>query len=344
MDDVARLQPKDRSDLFRAAAEKRGVTINIIEKDFWVCWVLRRLYTLKQPHHRIHFKGGTSLSKVFGVINRMSEDIDLVVDRGDLGFAQANDPIDPGLSNKVRQRIIREIKVCTQKFVAVELRPALDSTFAQALGSTAGSATWSTALADDDPDDQTILFRFPTIEHPSQYVRPTVRLELGARGNARPSVSGNVRPYAADMLPDQFSTPDTKIPSVVAAQRTFWEKATILHMLHHQPADKPMTPRMARHYYDTFRLAEHQLGREALNDTDLLAEVVEHKQRFFPCAWARYDLAMPGALCLAPAKHRFSILRQDYAVMAEEMMFDEVPEFDVMIEGLKQIESEINRK
>ncbi len=342
MDQVARLEPQDRSDLFRAAAESRGVTVGIIEKDFWVCWVLRRMYTLMQLPAQIHFKGGTSLSKVFGVIERMSEDVDLVIDRTGLGFTGTKDPATSDLSNKARQRLVEEIKISARDFARDELRPALVHACAEALGDAASSTSWETTLAEDAPDDQTILFRYPTIEQPPKYLRAMVRLELGARGNPWPSVKGTIRPYAADPFPDQFDKPDTELPLVVSAQRTFWDKATILHRLHHQPEDKRLAPRMARHYYDLFRLAQHDLGRKALADTGLLAEVVEHTSLFFPRAWANYDLAKPGSLRLTPPDHLLGKLREDYNEMATEMMFGDVPEFDSVIEGLKEIETSVN--
>ena len=342
MDQVARLEPQDRSDLFRAAAESRGLTAGIIEKDFWVCWMLRRIYTLTQLPAQIHFKGGTSLAKVFGVIERMSEDVDLVIDRTDLGFTDAKNPATPGLSNKARQRLVEEIKTSARDFVRDELRPALDPACAEALGVAASSTTWETTFADDDADDQTILFRYPTIEQPPKYLRAVVRLELGARGNPWPSVKGSIRPYAADLFPDQFDKPDTELPLVVSAERTFWDKATILHRLHHHPKNKRLGPRMARHYYDLFRLAQHDLGRKALADTNLLAEVVEHTSLFFPRVWARYDLAKPGSLRLTPPDYLLGQLRDDYNEMASEMMFGGVPEFDSVIEGLKVIETSVN--
>ena len=231
VDQVARFEPQDHSDLFRAAAEQRELTVGIIEKDFWICWVLRRIYTLTQPPAQIYFKGGTSLSKVFRVIERMSEDVDLVIDRNDLGFTGLKDPATPGLSNKARQRLVDEIKTTARDFVRDELKPALDQAFSAALGVVASSTTWETVLAEDDPDDQTILFQYPTIEPPSEYLRAMVRLELGARGDPWPSVKGTIRPYAADLFPGQFAEPDTELSLVVSAERTFWEKVTILHML-----------------------------------------------------------------------------------------------------------------
>jgi predicted nucleotidyltransferase component of viral defense system len=342
MDQIAQLPPEDRADLFRAASEKLRLTPASIEKDFWVCWVLRRLYVNTRVSARIHFKGGTSLSKVFHVIERMSEDVDLVIDRADLGFTDTNDPTSPGLSKNARQRIVEKIKTEAQAFIRDELQPAFARACAEALGVEASPKTWEVILADDDQDQQTILFSYPTISPPSTYLRDRVRLELGARGKPWPSLSGAIRPYAADPFPDQFDEPDTQLPRVVSAERTFWDKATILHRLHHQPEDKPPKRRMARHYYDLFQLTQHELGQKALANTDLLADVVEHTILFFPRPWAKFALAKPGSLRLTPSDHHLEHLRKDFNEMGAEMIFGDVPEFDAVITRLQEIESAIN--
>lgn len=222
------------------------------------------------------------------------------------------------------------------------LAPALATAFAESLGTASSDYTWRVSLCAEDPDGQTILFQYPTIEKTSSYVRPTVRLELGARGDPRPSVPGTVQPYAADVFPHLLPDGETKIPHVVAAQRTFWEKATILHTLYYWPEKKELPPRMARHYYDTLRLAQHELGRSALADPELLAAVVEHKAMFFASASARYDLATPGTLRLTPADHLRAALEEDSEQMAEEMIFDEVPGFSSVLDDLERIEQGIN--
>jgi len=342
MDEISQWQPQDRSDLFRVAGDSLGLTPGLIEKDFWVCWVLRRLYTNIEVSAQLHFKGGTSLSKVFGVIERMSEDVDLVIDRTDLGFTDTRDPMNPELSGKARQRIVDEIRSKAREFVRSELQHALRHACAEALGVAASPRTWELEIADDDADDQTILFRYPTIEQPSRYMRAVVRLELGARGDPWPSVSGPIRPYAADTLPAPFVAPDTELPRVVSAERTFWDKVTVLHRIHHQPEDKPLAPRMARHYYDVFRFAEHELGQKAILDVDLLAKVVEHTSLFFPRAWAKYELAKPGSLRLTPPAHFLDQLRGDYEEMASEMMFGGVPDFEAVIGRIAEIEFSVN--
>ena len=164
MDEIAKWVPRDRSDLFRAAAEALSITPSIVEKDFWVCWVLRRIYKNVEVSAQIHFKGGTSLSKVFNVIERMSEDVDLVIDRKGLGFTDENDPTIPGLSNKARQKIVDNIKSKSREFVQGEFRHAFYNACCESLGTDTSPDTWKIEIADDDVDDQTILFHYPTIE------------------------------------------------------------------------------------------------------------------------------------------------------------------------------------
>jgi hypothetical protein len=128
---------------------------------------------------------------------------------------------------------------------------------------------------------------------------------------------------------------------VLAAERTFWEKATILHAWHHAPADKVLRDRQSRHYYDLVRMYEHGIGREAMKNTDLLLKVAEHKSIFFASAAAKYAEARPGMLRLVPPDSRLGELRRDYQRM-QEMIFGPTPTFEHVVTVLGEIESAIN--
>ncbi len=151
------------------------------------------------------------------------------------------------------------------------------------------SVTWGLELDEDDPAGQTLLFRYPAetrsraADEPA-YIRPVVRLEIGARSDHWPVVEAMVTSYAADAFPGVFKEAGGKV-RVLAAERTFWEKATVLHMWHHAPAEKKFRDRQSRHYYDVVRLYEHELGKAAVKDTELLLKVARHKEVFFPAAW-----------------------------------------------------------
>jgi len=343
MDEVARLSEQDRADLFAVAAEQRGLSRAVIEKDFWVCWMLGRVFALTRPPAEILFKGGTSLSKAYGAIDRFSEDIDLVLDREGLGFAGERDPA-TAPSRKKRQRLIKDLMAASRNAVVRDILPALEDAVAAALGTAPSPDTWQFLLADDDAADQTILFIYPAAgssraDAPA-YIRAEVRLEFGARGDHWPTEKKSIRPYAAEEVPSSFVAPTVEV-QVLTAERTFWEKATILHMLAHQDPARPLGARQSRHYFDVYRLAGSEIGSRALADRALLSSVAEHKRVFFPAAWAMYENAAPGTLRLIPPRERLGELRDDYEQMGE-MIFAEPPGFETVIEALRVLESKIN--
>lgn len=343
MDEVARLSNQDRADLFAVAAEQRGLSQAVIEKDFWVCWMLRRVFSLSHPPAEILFKGGTSLSKAYGAIDRFSEDIDLVLDREGLGFTGERDPT-TAPSRKKRQQLIKDLMAASRDAVVQDILPGLESAVAAALETAPGPSTWQLLLADDDAADQTILFVYPDAS-PSRtempaYIRPEVRLEFGARGDHWPAEEKTIQPYAAEEVPSAFVAPTVEV-QVLTAERTFWEKATILHMLAHQDTAKPLGARQSRHYFDLYRLAGSDSGTRALANIGLLASVAEHKRVFFPAAWAKYEEAVPGTLRLVPPQERLGELRDDYEQMGE-MIFADPPAFEDVIESLAVLESRIN--
>jgi hypothetical protein len=342
MDDIARLPLTDRIDLFTAVARKRGLTPAIIEKDFWVCWTLKRLFTLPAPPAGLLFKGGTSLSKVFGIIERFSEDVDLSFDRAGLGFGGDSDPLN-ATSGKKRKHGLEALTETCQRVIREQLLPQLTESFSKALSETP-SAAWGLELAEDDPDSQTLLFRYPTEERERAdepaYIRPAVRMEIGARSDHWPAIDAVVASYAAEDFPNIFKEAGCEV-RVLAAERTFWEKATVLHMWHHAPADKNFRDRQSRHYYDVVRLYEHELGKAAIKDIELLLKVARHKEVFFPAAWAKYADAKPGTLRLVPPDARLPELEQDYRKM-QEMIFGEAPAFKHLLEVLGEIERQMN--
>jgi predicted nucleotidyltransferase component of viral defense system len=342
VDDVVRLPATDRADLFVATGTGRGLASEMIEKDFWVCWTLKRLFTLPDPPAGLLFKGGTSLSKVFGVIERFSEDVDLSFDRADLGFEGHNDVLETS-TRKGRKKKLDKLKKTCQQVIREQFLPQLKAAFTDALGESA-STTWGLELAEDDPDEQTLLFRYPTgiqSRGESSYIRPTVRMEIGARGEPWPAIDAPVSPYAAQDYPRAFKDPKCTV-RVLKAERTFWEKVTILHRWYHRP-DKSFADRQSRHYYDVVRLYEHELGRAAVKDVDLLLKVAEHKELFFPEPEARYAEAKPGTLRIVPPDTRLAELEKDYKKM-QEMIFGKPPEFEHLLTILRQIEQVINAK
>lgn len=339
MDLVAKSLPRERAQLFQTAEIRHHppIAAAIIEKDFWVCWSLHRLFDVLRFRPQLIFKGGTSLSKVFNVIERFSEDVDLSLSRRDLGFADDLDPEQAGISKKESQRRLEALVEQCRQIVRERLLPDLRRDF----GTILGSSGWSLELDAQDP--QTVIFSYPAsdLTGASKYIRPAVRLEMGARSDDWPTVDAEIKPYAAESFPEMFAAPMCRVHTL-DAERTFWEKATLLHAEFHRPADKPSRERLSRHYYDLFCLSRHEIGRRAIKRLDLLKRVVAHKSFFFAAAWANYGSAKPGTFCLVPSDAgRLESLRKDYDAM-QAMIFGESPKWNDIIEELRRLEDKIN--
>jgi hypothetical protein len=340
MDRFVRLSYDERRRYFVQTAERMGLGPQIIEKDFWVCWTLRKLFALPDIGSMLIFKGGTSLSKAYRLIERFSEDVDVSMDRTGLGFGDEDSNPESIISGKERRRRIDRLKeVCRHK-IDNELRPTMIKTIETALGDAQG---WSLTVDEDDPDRQTLLYAYPSSlpESTGAYIRPAVKIEMGARSDHWPSDQIHIASYVAEQFPAAFEMTNFVV-KVLAAERTFWEKATLLHAEYHRPADKEIPLRLSRHYYDTSRLLLSGIGEKSVGRPGLLQRVVEHKKIFFPSAWAHYDEAIPGNLRLAPHPGRVRQLEEDYDKM-REMFFSEQPVFAEVLQVLEEWETHFNQ-
>ena len=336
MNKIAQLRAPARADIFAETANRLALPEPLVEKDFWVCWMLGQLFSIEAFKGRLLFKGGTSLSKVFGAIKRFSEDIDLAVDYSMLGFTGASDPLLPELSRTKQTALLSKMLLECQNYIKGEFLDQLRQRCAMLLGS---EGSWTLTVDSQDPN--VVRFLYPSaVRHEIAYVAPQVILELGTHAEFIPRGDFTIRAFAAVEFPDLFEEAEVRVTSLLA-KRTFWEKATILHAEFHRPADKPIPGRYSRHYYDVAMRAHQPVKEEAFKDPALLAAVVRHKQTFYPCAWARYPRALPGTFQLAPAEGRMAALLQDYRDM-EMMIFGEPPTLAHILEVLAEVEHAAN--
>jgi hypothetical protein len=191
----------------------------------------------------------------------------------------------------------------------------------------------------DDSDPFVINILYPAA-FPDRYLRPELRLEIGPLAAWLPHEERMIGSYAAEAFPQVFARRECSV-RVIKAERTFWEKATILHHEAHRPEGNSQPSRYSRHYYDLARMAAAPVKDEALANLDLLRDVVEFKQRFYPRAWARYDLALPGGMRLVPGGHVLVAVESDYRAMTN-IIFGAVPEFGAIMATLRALEDEIN--
>ena len=339
MDSFIALPEAERRTYCEQAQAKLGLPPSGIEKDFWVCWVLRELIRLPDWGPRFSFKGGTSLSKGWKLIDRFSEDLDIVIDREFLGFGGEMSP-EAATGAKGIKRRLKELKATCQVRIHEDLKPRLDGRFRTALPT--GTA-WSLMPDESDPDRQTLLFGYPGVFTSSAtYLRPVVKIEMGARSDTEPSEQPVIQTYLAEAFPKLLKE-SSFVARTVAQERTFWEKATILHAEFHRPPEKAIPDRFSRHYCDFHELIRKGIGASATAKLDLLARVAQHKSLFFRSSWAKYDEAAKGTLHLAPPEHRLKALREDYARM-QQMFFGEPPDFDKIVALLKQWESDFNQQ
>lgn len=325
MDRVARLPAVERNALFSETAARMSTTPAVIEKDFWVTWVLGRLFQHSDLARLLMFKGGTSLSKVYHLIERFSEDIDLILDWRVLS---GDDPL-AARSRTSQERLNEAINEHAQAYIGRELLGHVTAALSEL------------CRCEIEPNDRYVInVRYPAA-FPDAYLRPEVRLEIGPLASWLPHEEQTIRCFAAEAFPRVFERAECSV-RVIKAERTFWEKATILHQESYRPAGNPQPPRYSRHYYDIAKMAESPAKDAALADLDLLANVVEFKDRFYPRGWARYDLAKPGSFRLVPEGHVLASVKADYRAMAN-MIFGVMPEINQIMKILKKLEDEINR-
>lgn len=331
MDRFLKLSDENRLATFNKAETEIGLSEDIIEKDFWVCWILKELFLLDEIKDHLTFKGGTSLSKVFKVINRFSEDIDVSVERTYLGFKDDKDPANA--TPKQAKKLIEELGVACQHFVSNELFNRLNDIIISKIGKT----NWKLEIDKNDNDGQTILFYYPKITTKvSEYIKPLVKIELGARSDHWPVGMQKISPYIAEVLPEALKNMDAEI-RVLNIERTFWEKATILHKYAHYPE------RQSRHYFDFYCLLNSDGKVKALSKIDLLDKVAAHKTLYFKSAWANYNSAKQGTLKLIPGDKVKSAMEVDYKAMSE-MFAGDIPEWKTIMSLIQEFEKEFNRK
>lgn len=326
------LPDEERRLYIEQAAVRRNVAPVVLEKDFWVCWLLGILFESEFASALV-FKGGTSLSKVFGVIDRFSEDIDLSLSPTFLNLPAA------GTSrNQANKWMIRAEAACGAA-VRSQIGPVLEAAAASVLGKR--DQRWFEYLTDPGTHSPVLLFHYPSTQPAGfDYLMRSVKLEFGSLTDQQPIGRHPVRPWIAEVLPAAF--PDWKCEVVaLEIERSFWEKATILHTEYHRPPDKPTPARFSRHYADTAALAKHPAASQAVVDHELRNRVVQWKSQFFGSSWANFDHAKPGTFRLVPPPERLPALRRDYQAM-RDMYLSEPAGFDEILATLAALEKRIN--
>ena len=289
---------------------------------------------------QLQFKGGTSLSMVFGAVQRFSEDIDLAILPAALGFEEGYFNDAPSASQ--RRKRMDALAQASETYVQ-RLQPVLEVEITSVLGTSPTETSWLSYELDANAGTPNLWFTYPSVSpQTSAYIAKRVKLEFGSLTNQQPSVQAMARTLLSSVLPAGAFTDVTAPVVALDVARTFWEKATILHAEHYRPEQLPVRDRFARHYSDFCALWQQDSARTAgLTRLDLLADVALHKSRYFASAWAHYDTATPGTLKLVPPDYRWAAIGEDYATM-RPMFMTEPPPFAELMRQLAEAEAALN--
>lgn len=337
MDAIVAMSQARRRDLCNEAGHLLGLSGGSVEKDFWVCWLLRRLFALPALGSHLTFKGGTSLSKGWKLIQRFSEDLDVVIDRHIWGFTGAAAP-ETAPSQKQRAKRLDLLLVASQRYVRDVIAPELERDLH---ASPLLPGTWRLVLDADDPDAQTLLFEYPAAAAAQDDIRPIVKIELGARSDTEPCAAPSITPYLAEALPGICGDCAFTVRAV-APERTFWEKLALLHEEAHRVGDAPPKARLARHYYDVWALIRAGVEERATAAPSLFARVAAHRVVFFRKSREAQASLQPGALRVLPTGARRSAWNRDYEAMRESMFYGETPSFAEILDVVGEFERVFN--
>jgi len=329
----------ERALIVRETAARRTLLPVMVEKDFWVSWTLAVLFAHPEFGGQLVFKGGTSLSKVFDVIKRFSEDIDLSVSPAFLGISEES--VEEADSRNQRTKRMEELEVACIERVRAWFLPELERIAGETLGERSDGAAWMEFEVDATTHSPVVLFRYPSSE-PSgfEYLGRFVKMEFGSLTDQRPVGTYAIRPWLEEEFPKQFEDFQCTLVAL-ELDRTFWEKATILHAEHYRDPAKPIRDRFSRHYSDMSELARHDIAEQALARDDLRQRVVDWKSRFFAASWARYDLAKPETFRLVPPEFRLPELEKDYRAMIDYFLVPP-PAFESVVKTVSDLEQQIN--
>lgn len=327
-EDYCKLDKEAQKELLQEAQQDLGIQPLFLEKDYWVCMVLKMLFQHDGMRPHLCFRGGTSLSKVHHCIDRFSEDIDVALEP--IYFSDYPAEALPHESDTRNQRESkhRKLRRKYREFMRDELVPHLKEKFAE-LNVT--NAVFELDNIDQARDPFVLKIHYPSVVGSAGvgYVSPIVKLELSGRANTTPSMSGSIVPYLAELLPVQ----PIKIRTV-SAERTFWEKAFILHETNtraQHDVSYAIPLRLARHYYDLCELIRH-----GHYDANLFQQVKNHRNIDYHYGWVDYDTLVPDRMnLLPPDERRKNEWATDYKLM--EPMLRRTPE------SFESILSEIQR-
>jgi len=328
MDKFYNIPDDAKAEILRNTGEKANLPAYAVEKDWWVVQTLSILFETEIGKHMV-FKGGTSLSKAWGLIERFSEDIDLAVDRRFYGF-------EGDLGKKQRTNLRKKANT----YITEQLYPELNFRFKEK-GVDVKLELEEITSSDQDPI--IILVNYPNVIESPGYLRPRVQVELGCRSLIEPFSIRTFNSFLDEMYPEaSFAKQPIHIPTV-DPERTLLEKIFLLHEEFQRSDEKIRVDRMSRHLFDIYKLAASPFAEKVLLNHELYTEIVYHRQMFTKLGGVDYRLHNPGTINPIPPDNLLDAWKRDYSIMQEQMIYADSPSFDTMLEAIKNYISKINQ-
>lgn len=315
--------------IYQEISRKTGLPPFAVEKDWWVVQTLSIIFNLEVGKHLV-FKGGTSLSKAWGLIDRFSEDIDLAIDRTFLGF-------DGELSKNQRTNLRKK----TSSYISETLYPELNEKF-QEQGLTDINFKITEAKSRDQ-DPRIIEIYYPNVIDSPGYIQPKIQIEIGGRSLREPFSIKTFSSLIDQHYPKaEFAQSPINIPTV-NPERTFLEKIFLLHEEFQRPNEKVRVNRLSRHLYDIYQLSKTEFAIKAINNKDLYETIVKHRYTYTRLGGVNYNLHQPQTINPIPPSNFAKAWKADYKTMQEQMIYGDSPDYDEMIKEIETLSKEINK-
>lgn len=318
-----------KKNAYEQVAEVTGMSAFAVEKDWWVVQSLSIIFEMEVAKYLV-FKGGTSLSKAWKLIERFSEDVDLAIDRTFLGF-----------NGDLTKNQRTELRKAASAYTSGSFFDELKDKFAKK-----GFENITFKLVetkDSDQDPRIIEIYYPNVISPPGYLEPRVQIEIGCRSLKEPFSIQTFSSLIDEHYPGRdFTLPNIQIPTV-NPERTFLEKIFLLHEEFQRPADKIRVDRLSRHLYDVVKLSKSVFAEKALKDKDLYRTIVEHRYKFTKLGGVDYNLHQPQSINPIPSPELMKAWKVDYSKMLEQMIYEEkAPTFEEIISDLINLKNKIN--
>jgi predicted nucleotidyltransferase component of viral defense system len=324
--DFHKIANAEKEAIFTEIASQKGMTPFAVEKDWWVSRTLEIIFQMDISKHLV-FKGGTSLSKAWQLINRFSEDIDLAIDKEFFHSSQK------GWSKKEITALRKEAGAYSTSTFFEELKTQFLERGFKDLNFKIVDAT------DTDQDPRIIeIYYKNVISQPTEYVLPRIQVEIGCRSLREPFTIKTFGSLVDEVYADKdFVEPLFNVPTV-NPERTFLEKVFLLHEEFHRPVDKMRVDRLSRHLYDVYQLTKAGIAEKAINDKELYETIVAHRYKFSRVGGVDYNKHNPKLLNPIPIAEKIEGWKADYAKMKEDMIYEEnKPSFEDLINNLQEL-------